>query len=361
MDPRSFDDIARSLAAPRRLATRRGLLAAIPALVATAAAPRLSRAFDAGEVGPVTTAGGAIICSRGADCPAGLICLNNICSYPPVGGARLDAPPLVEQPMPTPARPAVISGQPAASGQPDSGATEPSPRPNPTPAASATPEGGIGGMVGSDPLPAGIFKGRCGKLGAEAEFPLIDVGSEQRPSGDAPAGAPEDPTDFSATVVNSSLDDLRATDHAIDIRIDPRDPKTSVACGNIEGQIDETGAKRELPVALAEQNGSGVDGLAWIRDEGERALSYVYADRPEGAREQDGKITPTYLEGDTVRPIADLNLRGEPSIDAPIVGILPAGADLEVTNDSADGWIPVKEPISGARGFVSEEFVEAVD
>jgi hypothetical protein len=360
------------------------LLAAIPSIAAAFAAPRISRAFDAGEVGPITTAGGAIICSGGQDCPDGLICLNGFCSHLPVGGARRDAPQLIEQPRSTPtagttvgAGPATSEGQQPGTTEPQTGAAtgngqqpgttgpQPSPRPNKTPTAektatptaSPTPEGGIGGEVGTAPLPAGIFKGRCGNLGADAEFPLIDVGSEQRPSSEAPDGAPENPTDFSATVVNASLDALLKTEHAIDIRIDPKDPKTSVACGNIEGQVDETGEKRELPVALDEQNASGVGGLAWIRDEGERALTYVYADRP---RTEDGAPADeaTYTKGDTVRPVADLNLRAEANTDAPIVGIIGAGTDLEVTADSADGWVPVREPISGDRGFVSEEYVE---
>lgn len=370
MDPRSFDDIARSIAAPRRLATRRGLLAAIPALAATIAAPRISRALDAGQVGPITTAGGAIICTSGDDCPSGLICLNGICSHLPVGGARLDAPQLIEQPRSTPTPGTSIGTGPATSN--GSAGPQPSPRPNEdqtpevgktaTPVASATPPSGIGGEVGSDPLPAGIFKGRCGKLGAEAVYPLIDVGSEQRPSSEAPEGAPDNPTDFSATVVNASLDNLLKSEHAIDIRLDPKDPATSVACGNIEGQVDETSAKRELPVALDEQNESGVSGLAWIRDEGERALTYVYADRPatKAPDETGSADAPTYAEGDIIRPTADLNLRAEPTTDAPITGILGAGTDLEVTGDSAEGWVPIKEPISGARGFVSEEFVEPV-
>jgi hypothetical protein len=365
MDPRTFDLLARSLAAPRQLASRRRLFAAIPALAAAVAAPRLARAFDASGLGPASTPG-EILCSGAADCPQGLICLNGVCAPLPVGGA-LDAPPLVEQPAvtPTPRPGAASSGSAATQPTPvagDSVTSDETPEPGSTPEPSPTPANGIGGPgVSDDPLPAGIFRGRCGSLGADAAFPLIDVGSEQRPSSQAPDEAPDDPTDFSATVVNTSLDTLLRSEHAIDIRTDPKDPATSVACGDISGQVDETGAKRELPFALEEQNDSGVTGLVWIRDEGERALTYVYAERPEGESSEEDENLARFRDGEAVTAGTELNLRAEPSIDAPVVQVLGAGAELEVTGDSEDGWVPVREPESGSRGFVSEDFVEPAE
>jgi len=286
-----------------------------------------------------------------------------------VGGARLDAGPL-----PTPAggtsgvtptpRTITVPGEtpettmpasPAAgkTATPQSGATA-------TPSASPTPANGVGGQTGPEnaPLPAGIYKGRCGELGAEAAYPLIDVGSGEEPAADQPADAPAQPSDFSATVVNAKLDDLLAEPHAIDLRTDPKDPKSSVACGDIAGAVDTSGEKREIPVSLEETNASGTSGLAWIRDEGERSLAYVYADRPE-AGSVDAAQAAGPKEGDTVTALNDLNLRAEPSLDAPVLQVLPAGAPLTVTGAPADGWIPVEEPATATRGFVAEEYVEA--
>jgi hypothetical protein len=56
----------------------------------------------------------------------------------------------------------------------------------------------------------------------------------------------------------------------------------------------------------------------------------------------------------------DVNLRAEPSEDAPIITILGQGAELEVTGAPEDGWLPVVEPATGQRGFVSDQFVTIV-
>ena len=40
-----------------------------------------------------------------------------------------------------------------------------------------------------------------------------------------------------------------------------------------------------------------------------------------------------------------------------MITILGEGVALEVTGDPENGWIPVLEPASGQRGFVSDQFV----
>ena len=55
-----------------------------------------------------------------------------------------------------------------------------------------------------------------------------------------------------------------------------------------------------------------------------------------------------------------MNLRAEPTEDAPVVTILGQGVDLEVTGPPENGWIPVVEPASGQRGYVSDQFITIV-
>lgn len=372
MNPRRFDEIARSIAGGRRPASRRRLLAAIPALATAMVAPGIVRAFDAGMPMP-TAAPGQISCSGAADCPAGEVCVNGFCGRLPVGGA-LDAPPTDQTP--------VVVQTPVASGTTGNEALTPTPRAVVTPAADAadtTPEAGttpeptpttpaVGGpTVGDQPLPAGIFAGRCGALGAEAVFPLIDIGAVQA-NGEAPtppAGAPDGAgSDYSTTVLDSGLDVLVATEHAIDIRLDPRDPATSIACGNVDGTVDPAADSPELVVQLEAANDSGASGVAWLRGQGERTLAYTFVTRPEegaaSAAQTAGTPTPDagLQEGDVVLTTIDVNLRAEPSTEAAVVEVLGTGVELEVTGEPTGGWVPVLESAGGARGFVSEEFVE---
>lgn len=363
MDPRRFDDLTRSLTSPQRAINRRRLLAGLPALAAILAAPSIGRAFDGGGFA-ITPAPGQITCIGAIDCPSGLICLNGICSQLPVGGEQAaETPTSTTGGAPTPTPRGVT--KPTANTTPGATiSTTAEPTSEPAPTATGTPPAGVGGLtVPETPLPAGIYEGVCGSLGDAAAFPLIDIGVERGATGAppaAPAGAPNlDTADFSTTVVASTLADLTTTPHAIDVRLDPRDPATSIACGNITGEPETTDDRTELPIDLQEQHDSGASGVAWIREEGTRSLAYVFLSRPQGAAAA-GTPTPSssVRKGDTVMTLSDVNLRAEPSTDAPVVEILGSGVMLDVTNDPTNGWIPVAEPVSGARGFVSEETVE---
>jgi hypothetical protein len=63
----------------------------------------------------------------------------------------------------------------------------------------------------------------------------------------------------------------------------------------------------------------------------------------------------------TIVTISEVNLRAAPSTDAAVVGILPAETELTITAPPADGWIPVRDPATGRRGYVTEEFVTLVE
>jgi uncharacterized protein YgiM (DUF1202 family) len=56
----------------------------------------------------------------------------------------------------------------------------------------------------------------------------------------------------------------------------------------------------------------------------------------------------------------DVNLRAEPSEDSAVITILGQGVELEVTGAPQGGWVPVVEPGSGQRGFVSDQFITVV-
>jgi hypothetical protein len=266
----------------------------------------------------------------------------------------------------------------------------------PTPVAppdDAAPTG-VGGLIQpGEPLPARIFAGRCGVLGAEPAFQLIDVGSVE---GVEPDESPEGaltaiPAEFSTTVVNATLADLLAAEYAIDVRVDAADPATSIACGDIGGPVEAGADGNELAVGLQERGDSAYSGIGWLQEEADRTVVRVFLARglspddgvvvaqpaaeapveeapaePVEAEVAQAAATPTIGEiapigtGSRVVTTIDVNLRAEPSEEGAIVTILGQGVELEVTGAPENGWIPVVEPASGQRGFVSDQFVTAV-
>jgi hypothetical protein len=255
------------------------------------------------------------------------------------------------------------------------------------------PPAGVGGLIQpGEPLPARIYAGRCGALGAEPAFQLIDVGAvEGIEAGEAPQGAlTAIPAEFSTTVVNAQLSDLLAVEHAIDVRVDDADPATSIACGDIGGSIEAGAAGEELAVGLQEQGNSAYSGIGWLLAEDDRTLVRVFLAR--GLDSQDVAAAPQTAATEVAEPEAepaveevaqpagtpvvgaatplgpgarvvttiDVNLRAEPADDAEVVTILGQGVELEVTGAPVDGWVPVTEPGTGQTGFVSDQFVTLV-
>jgi len=77
---------------------------------------------------------------------------------------------------------------------------------------------------------------------------------------------------MSVTLLDVSLADLLAEDNVIDIRAGGDDLDTVIACGDIGGQL----MGRDLSIGLRETDGSGFSGIAWLRDQGENTLVYVF-------------------------------------------------------------------------------------
>ncbi len=364
MNARKFDALAKAITTGGARSSRRRVLRGMAILAAISVTPGAARAFDGG-VTPVQAPVGGVQCLSGADCAAGEICLNGAC-------APRDATGLVTGTDASGTIPVTVG---------DTTATTPVTPPT-------TPETGVGGLIQPGaPLPARIYAGRCGALGADPAFQLIDVGSvEGVEEGETPQGAlTAIPAEFSTTVVDASLDELLAAEHAIDVRVDDANPATSIACGDIGGPVEAGAQGEELAVGLQERGESAYAGIGWLQADGDRTVVRVFLARGlEGgvvvteaqtaAVETVTEPVPSEAEaaqaatpgpvvaapvgaGTTVVTTIDVNLRAEPADDATVITILGSGVTLEVTGTPENGWVPVLEPASGQRGFVSDQFV----
>jgi hypothetical protein len=342
----------------------------------------MARAFDGGAPPVVSLPPGAAPCTSGADCAAGEICLNGGCVVrQAAGGLTTGETGATTQPV----QPVTATAVPG---------TTPVTAPQTTPPAT-----GVGGLIQPGaPLPARIYAGRCGALGADPAFQLIDVAPvEREQTAEAPQGAlTAIPAELSTTVVNTTLADLLATEFAIDVRVDDADPATSIACGDIGGLVESDTEGNELAIGLQERGQSAYSGVAWLQAEDDRTLVRVFLAR--GLNESVGaaqpQVEPTAAPAEIVEPTAtpapaaveapqaaatpviaglsplgpgtsvvttiDVNLRAEPSEDAPVVTILGTGVQLDVTGTPENGWVPVVEPSSGQRGFISDQFITIV-
>ena len=374
MNARRFDALTVAMTSGAQRASRRRVLRGLAMLAAMGIAPGVAKAFDGGPV-PVQPAVGGVACDSGRDCAGGEICLNGACAPRELSGTGTTGQ-LVGEPT---------TGVPAAPGA--------APGTTPVTAPETAPPAGVGGLIQpGEPLPARIYAGRCGGLGAEPAFQLIDVGAvEGIEAGEAPQGAlTAIPAEFSTTVVNAPLADLLASEHSIDVRVDDADPATSIACGDIGGPIEAGADGNELAVGLQERGNSAYSGIGWLQDEAERTLVRVFLARgldsadvaaaPQTAAvevaepEAEPAVTQTAQPAGTpvvgaatplgagarVVTTIDVNLRAEPAEDAEVVTILGQGAELEVTGAPVDGWVPVTEPGTGQVGFVSDQFVTLV-
>lgn len=74
------------------------------------------------------------------------------------------------------------------------------------------------------------------------------------------------PVEIRSTTVQLALDDILAGEHSINAHQSADEMDLYIACGDIGGQmLGEDG----LAIGLAEQNGSGHQGVAWLNDNGD--------------------------------------------------------------------------------------------
>ncbi|HEV2067630.1 MAG TPA: hypothetical protein VGR08_12415 [Thermomicrobiales bacterium] len=123
--------------------------------------------------------------------------------------------------------------------------------------------------------PAHIHSGTCDQLG-DVVFPLQDLQAASQVAtpeaslganaASTPVASPEtdldETTAQSATVVEASLDDILAAEHAINVHESPENIQNYIACGDLTGSPTDG----QLTIELQELNGSGFVGEAMLTD-----------------------------------------------------------------------------------------------
>lgn len=128
-------------------------------------------------------------------------------------------------------------------------------------------------LVTAPNRPAHIHLGTCSELG-EVVAPLTGLtlagggtGADESVSDDIPRAIP---AEYSFTTVPLSLDEILATDHAINVRLSPDAIETYIACGELAGPVDANGT---LVVGLRELNDSDYSGIAVLSPSAQAAGS----------------------------------------------------------------------------------------
>jgi uncharacterized cupredoxin-like copper-binding protein len=107
------------------------------------------------------------------------------------------------------------------------------------------------------PRPVHIHSGSCDELGDVVQ-PLTDLTA---PQGDRVGLRRADLAETSFTNVPLTLDAILAEDHAINAHLSAEEIGTYIACGNIGGVLNDSGA---LVVGLSEDSNSGYTGIAFL-------------------------------------------------------------------------------------------------
>ncbi len=126
------------------------------------------------------------------------------------------------------------------------------------PASSAqTPEAEMAGAT----HPVHIHAGTCAELG-DVVVPLLDLAA---PKGERSGPESAVPVTLSETMVEIPLQDIIDGGHAINVHLSADEIGTYIACGDIGGVITtDEGGRQEMMIGLAEMNGSGYSGTAWL-------------------------------------------------------------------------------------------------
>lgn len=144
--------------------------------------------------------------------------------------------------------------------------------------AQATPEG-------EEMLhPAHIHAGACPEVG-DVVFPLENVVPADSDEGMMDSATPDAMSSpvadtgmsdtetalGSTTIVEASLEDILAAEHAINVHMSPEEMSVYVACGDITGTADAG----KLMIDLEELNDSGLSGQATLMDNGDGTTTVV--------------------------------------------------------------------------------------
>lgn len=196
------------------------------------------------------------------------------------------------------------------------------------------------------PFIAEIYAGGCDSLTGDALYTLFDVDSAQGVVGVPPAV----PIARSVTTIKSAIDPLLAERHSVVIA--SAADGGMIACGEVGGLQDDT----DLAVGLRERNSSGYSGIADFRGDTDSTLVYIYL----GLGLQAIETTPAAV-GNQVQTTANVNLRAEPASDSAVIVVIPAGTTLEVTGVANGNWVPVTDTATGNSGYISAEYLSAIE
>lgn len=105
--------------------------------------------------------------------------------------------------------------------------------------------------------PAHIHTGSCDEVG-EVVVPLENL---VLPTGTAAGHTDAVLAETSFTSVPLTLDAILAEDHVVNVHMSADEIDVYIACGEIGGVLDANGA---LVIGLAEQDGSGYEGIAFL-------------------------------------------------------------------------------------------------
>lgn len=123
-------------------------------------------------------------------------------------------------------------------------------------------------MLTASSRPAHVHVGTCETLG-EVIAPLTDLtlAGGGTGTGDiiSPTGTSAIPAEYSFSTVPLTIDDMLASDHAINVHFSPENVGTYIACGTIGGPVDANGS---LVIGLRELNESGFTGIAVLSPSG---------------------------------------------------------------------------------------------
>ena len=148
-------------------------------------------------------------------------------------------------------------------------------------AQDSTPVAGDASMASH---PAHIHEGNCETLNPTPLFPLANVEMRSGMAMDmaSPMASPMAsgtgsssalPAAVSVTTVEASLETILSAEHAINVHESAENAGNYIACGAIGGTPDSDG---NLFIGLAEQNGSGFAGVAWLQGTGEQTVVTVF-------------------------------------------------------------------------------------
>ena len=190
-------------------------------------------------------------------------------------------------------------------------------------AQDATPAGGAGHAH-----PAHIHLGTCDALDPNPTFPLTDIALAADASGADTNDATAIPVERSVTTVDATVEDLRAGGYAINIHQSAEDIGTYIACGNLSGAIDDSGA---LVVGLGELNDSGHSGVAILTEEGDQTDVSVYLTQAlSGAVGEAAASTAAGGETEAVADTTVVDIKDSAYIPDSVE--IPVGATVTWTN-----------------------------